>query len=56
MDVQAYFSDIRATIVRELAAARRGCRVRVALLDDFINRRSGLNLERFPNHELADSA
>lgn len=29
-----------------LKAARRGCRVRLALLDDAINRQSGLNLER----------
>lgn len=29
-----------------LQAARRGCRVRLALLDDAINRQSGLNLER----------
>lgn len=29
-----------------LKAARRGCRVRLALLDDAINHRSGLNLER----------
>lgn len=29
-----------------LKAARRGCQVRLALLDDAINRRSGLNLER----------
>lgn len=29
-----------------LRAARRGCRVRLALLDDAINRQSGLNLER----------
>ncbi len=29
-----------------LKAARRECRVRLALLDDAINRRSGLNLER----------
>lgn len=29
-----------------LKAARRGCRVRLALLDDSSNRRSGLNLER----------
>ena len=29
-----------------LKAARRGCRVRLALLDDAINRQSGVNLER----------
>lgn len=29
-----------------LKAARRGCQVRLALLDDEINRRSGLNQER----------
>jgi hypothetical protein len=29
-----------------LKAAKRGCRVRLALLDDAINRQSGLNLER----------